>query len=104
MRAACLLVVLIAAKLLLLQGQPTTASAWWLPAFLGQDVFVALVAAAADAILRRPRAGWIAYGAGVLYVAVGVPIARVLGSPLTPSMLRAARGPLADSIVLYLTP
>jgi arylsulfatase A-like enzyme len=38
-----------------------------------------------------------------LYAAINVPVERVLSTPLTLSMLRAARGPLADSIRYYLT-
>ncbi len=39
-----------------------------------------------------------------LYAAMTVPVVRVLSSPLTWAMWRAARGPLADSIWLYATP
>ena len=38
-----------------------------------------------------------------VYAAINVPVTRILGSPLTLPMLRAARGPLSDSIVYYFT-
>jgi phosphoglycerol transferase MdoB-like AlkP superfamily enzyme len=44
------------------------------------------------------------YAVLVLYIAINVPIARVLSSPLTWTMIRAARGPLLDSIRFYVTP
>jgi arylsulfatase A-like enzyme len=46
---------------------------------------------------------WGAYGVIVLYVAINIPVVRVLSTPLTWAMWRAARGPLADSIRYYLT-
>src|SRR5207253_4718694 len=68
------------------------------------DVLVAAVAAVLDLLLwRRSRLGWVPYGLAVVYIAINVPVTRVLGSPLSLSMLRAARGPLADSIAQYMT-
>jgi len=101
-RAASLFVVLILAKVLTLAGRNAS---WSFPASLGyfwQDAAVALVAAAIDISLRRPRIGWAAYALVVGYAAINVPIARVLSSPLTWPMIHAARGPLADSIARYL--
>src|SRR5205085_367865 len=71
-------------------------------------VLVAIVAAVAGAVFtyavtERSRLGGIAYGLAILYVAINVPVTRVLGSPLTGPMLLAARGPLADSISQYVT-
>ncbi len=40
----------------------------------------------------------------VVYTALNIPIALVLSTPLTWSMLRATSGTLADSILLYVTP
>ena len=48
----------------------------------------------------RPRLLWTLYGVLTLYAAMTVPVVRVLSSPLTWAMWRAARGPLADSIWL----
>ena len=39
-----------------------------------------------------------------MYVAINVPVTRLLSTPLTLPMLRAARGPLGDSIAYYFTP
>jgi sulfatase-like protein len=102
--AAGLLVVLIVAKTLSIAGRDPAGGIWLLPALFWQDVAVAAVFWAIDLLLRRPRVMWIPYGLVVAYVAVNVPIARALSSPLTVPMWRAARGPLLDSIVMYLTP
>ncbi len=43
------------------------------------------------------------YGALVVYIALNVPVGRVLSTPLTWTILRATRGPLADAILHYVT-
>ncbi len=48
-----------------------------------------------------PRSG--IYWVLVSYAALNVPVARVLSTPLTATMLRGARGALADSIFYYAT-
>ena len=53
--------------------------------------------------MRRTRLVWVLYAAIVGYVAANVPITLVLSSPMTWTMLRAARGPLLDSIKHHLT-
>lgn len=103
MRALSLLGVLIVAKATVLAGQPHGWSAWAAAAYFSQDALVALLAAVIDAATGRTRAGWALYGLAVAWIAVNVPVALVLGSPLTWPMLRAARGTLADSIAVYLT-
>lgn len=103
MRALALGVTLIAAKALSLTGQALPASWWAVPALVWQDVAVAAAFWAVDRALGRPRWMWAAYAAVVAAAAVSVPITRVLGSPLTVPMLRAAGGPLADSIAHELT-
>jgi Sulfatase len=104
MRAAGLLCVLVLAKLCMAAGQPVPASAWAPVAYLWQDLLVAVLFAGFDALVRRPWAGWAAYGLVVAYAAVNVPVARVLGTPLTAPMLRATRGTLADSVAHHATP
>jgi phosphoglycerol transferase MdoB-like AlkP superfamily enzyme len=104
MRAAGLLCVLVLAKLCMAAGQPVPASAWAPIAYLWQDLLVAVLFAAFDALVRRPWAGWTAYGLIVAYAAVNVPVARVLGTPLTAPMLRATRGTLTDSVAHHATP
>ncbi|HEX7780553.1 MAG TPA: hypothetical protein VF424_14995, partial [Vicinamibacterales bacterium] len=103
-RAAGLLVVLIVAKILSVVGRDPAGGIWLLPALFWQDVAVAALFWAIDRLLRRSRLMWIPYGVIVAYAAVNVPIARALSSPLTVPMWRAARGPLLDSIAIYLTP
>jgi hypothetical protein len=103
-RALSLFGVLLVAHLIGLQGRQLPLSAWSPIAFLWQDVLVALLFALVDAWIRRPRVGWTLYAGLVAYTAINVPITRVLSTPLTLPMLRAARGPLSDSITYYLTP
>jgi hypothetical protein len=104
MRALSLLGVCLLAKVIVLAGRAVPWSAWTLPAYLWQDVLVALLFAAVDHLLRRWRwARWNLYAAAVLYIAVSVPVARVLSTPLTWPMLRATRGTLADSIAYHFT-
>ena len=52
---------------------------------------------------RRPWVAWTVYSATALYVALNLPLVRLLSSPLTWPMLRATRGTLADSIRHHLT-
>src|SRR5262249_8505283 len=47
--------------------------------------------------------GWWLYAAVALYVAVNVPIACLLSTPLTWPLIRAARGALGDSILYHVT-
>jgi arylsulfatase A-like enzyme len=103
MRALCLLVVLVLAKLLVIAGTGAPPAGWASLAYFWQDALVALLAGALDAALRRPRIGWAFYAAFVSYIALGVPVAVVLGTPMTWAILQAARGPLADSIAYYVT-
>ena len=49
------------------------------------------------------RIVWAAYWAIVIYAAINIPVGRAVSTPLTRPMLRAARGPLADSMPIYLT-
>ena len=105
-RSGSLLVVLVAAKLAMVWGHPVPLTGWSLMAYVWQDVMVALIFAAFDigvrkiGVLSRIRP---AYWAIVIYTAINIPVARVVSTPLTRPMLRAARGPLADSMLLYVT-
>ena len=103
MRALSLLGVLVLARTMTLPGHDLPLSAWAPFVFVWQDVLVALVFLAIDALLRRSVLGWLLYGAAVFYVAVNVPVARVLGTPMTWNMMRATRGPLEDSIRHHFT-
>jgi hypothetical protein len=103
LRAACLLATLIAAKAITLVGTGVPVSVWAL-AYIWQDVLIAGVFFLVDASLKRERIGWALYAATVVYVAINVPVTRVLSTPLTWTIIRAAGGPLADSIAHYVTP
>lgn len=104
MKAVSLLIVLVLAHVMAVLERDVPISAWSLAALFWQDVAVALGFAALDRLLRSaPRVAWGAYAVVVAWTAINVPVARVLSSPLTPSMLRAARGTLLDSIGHYVT-
>jgi hypothetical protein len=103
MRAVALLGVFLLAKLCVLVGRQVPWSAWAPLAYGWQDVLVALVFAGLDYWLGRPWVGWTVYGFLSAYAAVNVPIARTLSTPLTWPLIRAAGGPLKDSILSYVT-
>ncbi|HXI88863.1 MAG TPA: sulfatase [Blastocatellia bacterium] len=107
MKGLALLGVLIIAKLAMLAGRPIQPSGWAPLAYFWQDLLVALAFALLDRLLIRFKTsdvpGWILYGAAVAYVAINVPVARVLSSPLTWPMLGATRGALSDSIKHHAT-
>ncbi len=103
-RAACLLGAFLAAKLLVLWGEGSPASPWLPIACIWQDLLVVGIFAALDRLVGgRWAIAWMLYGALAVYTAVNVPIARTLSTPLTPAMLRAARGTLVDSIAHHAT-
>jgi arylsulfatase A-like enzyme len=104
MRVASLLLVFVLAKAIALAGHHVPLS-WWSPiAYLWQDAVVVLAFAAVEFCLGpRQRVAWFAYAALAVYAAINIPVARVLSTPLTWPMWRAARGPLADSLRLYMT-
>jgi len=104
MRPVGLIGVLLLARLLMQPGTLLPFSIWVPIAYLWQDVAVVLAFAIVDYTVRRDWLGWTLYALIVGYVAFNVPIARVLSSPLTLSMIRAAGGPLSDSVRYYLTP
>jgi arylsulfatase A-like enzyme len=82
------------------------AGSWWAPvAYLWQDAAVVLVYAGLEVALRRmPRIAWAIYAAFVAYVALGVPVIRVMSTPMTWTMWRATGGALSDSVWMYVTP
>jgi phosphoglycerol transferase MdoB-like AlkP superfamily enzyme len=103
LRGVCLFGVLLTARAVVLAGHPVPLSIWAPLAYIWQDVLVSALFVAVDALLKRPRVGWTCYAALVLYIALNVPVARVLSTPLTWTMFRAARGPLADAVLHYVT-
>ncbi len=96
--------VLLLARLLTLPAIPVPFSVWVPIAYLWQDVAVVLVFAVVDYAVGRDWLAWMLYALIVGYVALNVPVARVLSSPLTLPMIRAAGGPLSDSVRYYITP
>ncbi len=107
MRGASLLLVFLAAKLAMLWGHAAPISGLALVAYVWQDAAIALAFAALDIGAERlgatTRIAWAVYWAAAIYAAINIPVGRVLFTPLTWPMLRAARGPLADSILEYVT-
>jgi glucan phosphoethanolaminetransferase (alkaline phosphatase superfamily) len=107
MRSASLLLVFVLAKLVIVWGHAAPVTGWSLLAYVWQDVMVALAFGAFDIALQRIRAAtrivWLIYWATAIYTAINIPVGRVVSTPLTRPMLRAARGPLADSMLVYLT-
>ena len=107
MKALALFGVLIIAKLAMLAGRPIQLSGWALLAYFWQDALIALAFGLLDWLLARlsigRKTGWILYAAAVAYVAINVPVARVLSSPLTWPMIGATRGALSDSIKHHAT-
>lgn len=118
-RLASLAAVLVLAKVAVLllrvaDGGGRGLSSVWLPiAMLHDDVRALVLIAGVDALAtgasaavarRRPiadKVGWVVYGLLAAYAAFNVPVARVLSTPLTYSLLTAAGGALADSIRVY---
>ncbi len=101
--ASCLLVVLIAARIITLAAHPVPASPLMPFALVSQDLAVVLVFAAFERIVRHPLPARVAYAVIVAFVAITLPVVRVLGTPLTAPMLRAATGTLSDSIRYHAT-
>lgn len=99
----CLFAVLVSAKAVTLLGHHVPLSVWSPFAYLWQDVSVALLFFVVDRGLKRPAPAWGLYALLVAYTAINVPVALVLSTPLTWTMMRAARGPLADAVAHYLT-
>jgi hypothetical protein len=102
MKSASLLIVLLVAKIAMVWGHAAPLSGWSVIAYAWQDVAIALAFFVIEFGLKRIAS--IVYWAVVAYAAINIPVARAVSSPLTPPMLRAARGPLADSMMLYVTP
>jgi hypothetical protein len=104
-RLAGALIVLALSRVAVLAGHELTWS-WWAPiALLWQDAAVVLIVALVDHSLRRtPRIAWTVYAAFVIYVAGSVPITRVMSTPMTWPMWRAAGGALSDSMWHAVTP
>jgi len=104
MKAICFFGVLFFARILTLLGREVPLSVWSPMAYLWQDLIIVLLFAFVERFtLRRPWIAWTIYGATTLYIALNLPLVRLMSSPMTWPMLRAAHGALADSIRHHLT-
>ena len=104
LRAAALAATLLLAKAFALAGNGGIPPLLTIPAYVWQDVAVALLFWAVDRTLGRPRWLWFAYAAIAGYAIVNVPVVATLGSPLTPAMVRAAGAAIGNSMWTALTP
>jgi hypothetical protein len=93
----------VLAKAIMLAGYRIPLSVWAPFAYFWQDVLVALLFGIISALIRRRALIWGGYALVVIDVAINVPVTRALSSPLTWTMIRAARGALSDSIVHEVT-
>ena len=98
-----LLAVLIVAKTIMLAGRDVALTPWLPLAYFWQDVLVAVLFGVGALLIRRPALTWTFYAIVAAYVALNVPISLELSTPLSVSMLRAARGPLGDSVAAAFT-
>ena len=73
------------------------------PALFRDDVLVAMAFFAVALLVRRRRVVRAFYGVLCAWAAINVPVALATSSTLTVPMLRAARGPLLDSILHFAT-
>src|SRR5262245_1723035 len=101
--ALSLFVVLVIAKVMMLAGRQVELTAWLPLAYFWQDVLVALMLGVCGRLVRRPVLTWACYALVAAYVALNVPIALELSTPLSTTMWRAARGPLSDSVAAGFT-
>ncbi|MEY2407465.1 MAG: hypothetical protein QOF48_135, partial [Verrucomicrobiota bacterium] len=105
MKALALFATLLVAKLIAVAGRELPWSIGTPLALFWQDALLALLFAAVDWGLRRkPWLNWSLFWVLAFYTAVNVVATRVLSSPLTWQMSRAAGGALSDSIRHYITP
>ncbi|HTA45069.1 MAG TPA: sulfatase [Bryobacteraceae bacterium] len=102
MTALSLFVVFVIAKLAALGAHADHWSALEFAAYFWQDAVVALAFAVTWRFFegRLLRA---VYWTLTIYAAINIPVERAVFTPLTMPMIRAARGPLADSMTVYLT-
>jgi arylsulfatase A-like enzyme len=103
LRAVGLAATLVCAKALALVGHAWPRSPWTPFALFWQDALVALIWAAVETTARPVVLVRSLYVAVVAYIAINVPVTRVLGSPMTRTMWHAAGGAMSDSMRHELT-
>src|SRR4029079_6181061 len=101
LRAPCMRAFLVSATAVTLAGHHIPLSVWSPFAYFWQDVCVAAVFFLIDRGLNGPAAAWGVYALLVAYAAINVPLVIVLSTPLTWTMIRAARGALSDAVLHY---
>ncbi len=105
MKTPGLFAALVAAKVAAVPPHDLFANIWTPFAFLWQDAAVVAIFACLEAAFSRNRhIISVLYALVAGYVAVTVPVLRVLATPLTWTMWQAAGGALADSMLYYATP
>ena len=101
--AVGLAATLVCAKAIALAGHAWPRSPWTPFALFWQDAFVALIWAVVETTAPPIVLVRSLYVAVVAYIAINVPVTRVLGSPMTRTMWRAAGGAMSDSVRHELT-
>src|SRR6185295_2231721 len=105
MKTPALFFFLLLVKVACLAGRHLDWSGWLPVAMLWQDAILVLCFAIWEFSFRaRPLVVSVAYALLILYSALNVPLIRLLSSPMTWQMSRAAGGALTDSIRHHLTP
>jgi lipoteichoic acid synthase len=89
---------LLLAKVFALAGHDAALSLPSIAAYVWQDIAVALAFWAIDTAFQRARWLWIPYAAIAAWVVINIPVIATLGSPLTPTMIRAAEAALGNSM------
>ena len=104
MKSLCLLGVFLLARMLSVLGRDVPLSVWSPIAYLWQDLLIVLLFAGVErSTARRPWIAWAAYFTTSVYVALNLPLLRLMSSPITLPMLRATGSTLGDSIRHHLT-
>ena len=84
MKALCLFGVFFFARILILVSRDIPSSLWSPIAYLWQDLSIVLLFAVVERITaRRPWVAWTVYSATALYVALNLPLVRLMSSPMT---------------------
>lgn len=102
MKALSLFAVLFVARVLMVAGRDFDWSAQLLLVLIWQDALAALLFHAITRLTRNHRLMWGVYTCVVAYVAINIPLVRVMSTPLTLPLQRAASGALSDSIAHYI--
>lgn len=103
MKPIALFLVFLIGRVICVMGRDLEWSLGLPVVMIWQDVAMVLVFALFDRIPRSSKLTWTIYGLLVGYLAMNVPLIRVLSTPLTPAVVNAAAGALKDSIWHHVT-